>query len=101
MTQSVIAKRLGQARTALGISQRELGIRAGIDEFVASARINQYERAKHEPDFATAERLADVLGVPTPYLYTRDDELAALLLRLAKLPSTAISALILAIEKMG
>ena len=93
MNQSVFAKRLREARAALDISQRELGIRAGIDEFVASARINQYERAKHEPDFATAERLADVLGVPTPYLYTRDDALAVLILRLAKLSPEAIQEL--------
>ena len=79
---------------ALDISQRELGIRAGIDEFVASARINQYERAKHEPDFATAERLAGVLGVPTPYLYARDDDMAALLLRLAKVSPEVIRELI-------
>lgn len=94
MTESVIAKRLREARVALDISQRELGIRAGIDEFVASARINQYERAKHEPDFATAERLADVLGVPTPYLYARDDDMAALLLRLAKVSPEVIRELI-------
>ena len=90
MTSSVIAARLKQARTALGISQRELGIRAGIDEFVASARINQYERGKHVPDFATMERLAEVLGVPTPYFYTRDELLAELILGLGKLPASAV-----------
>lgn len=58
----------------------QLGVLAQIDEYSASARINQYERGKHLPDFSTAERLADVLGVPAPYFYARDDTLAALLL---------------------
>lgn len=79
--ESVITKRLYEARTAAGISQKQLGIAAGIDEFSASPRINQYERGVHVPDFATLERLALVLKVPTPYFYTRDDDLAKLILR--------------------
>ncbi len=71
-----IAKRLKQARLKTGLSQRELGIRAGIDAFSASPRINQYERSRHTPDFGTAERLGRVLGVPAAFFYTRDDELA-------------------------
>ena len=78
---SVITKRLHEARSAAGISQKQLGIAAGIDEFSASPRINQYERGVHVPDFATLERLALVLNVPTPYFYTRDDALAKLILR--------------------
>ena len=74
-----IPKRLKDARLQTGLSQRELGIRAGIDAFTASARINQYERAKHTPDFGTAERLGKVLGVPAAYFYTREDELAELI----------------------
>ena len=73
---SVVAKRLKEARLQAGISQKQLGIRAGIDEFSASPRINQYEQGKHTPGFSTAERLAKVLKVPTPFLYARDDELA-------------------------
>ena len=63
-----------------------LGIAAGIDEFSASPRINQYERGKHTPDFHTAERLARVLGCPTTYFYTREDDLAELILLWADLP---------------
>ena len=73
---SVVAKRLKEARLRAGISQKQLGIRAGIDEFSASPRINQYEQGKHTPGFSTVERLAKVLKVPTPFLYTRDDDLA-------------------------
>lgn len=83
---SVIAKRLREARQRAGLSQKTLGIKAGIDEFSASPRINQYEQSKHTPDYSTVERLADVLGVPTPFFYTRDDWLAEFILRAAKLP---------------
>jgi transcriptional regulator with XRE-family HTH domain len=77
---SVVAKRLRQARLRAGISQRQLGIKAGIDPFAASARINQYERGKHVPDLWTAARLARVLAVPAPFLYAQDNALAARIL---------------------
>jgi transcriptional regulator with XRE-family HTH domain len=73
---SVVGKRLREARERAGLSQKQLGIRAGIDEFSASPRINQYERGKHVPDLLTAERLCRVLNVPPPYLYAKDDKLA-------------------------
>ena len=83
--ESVITKRLLEARLASGLSQKKLGIAAGIDEFSASPRINQYERGVHVPDFSTIERLASVLKVPVPYFYTRDDDLAKLILRYGQL----------------
>jgi transcriptional regulator with XRE-family HTH domain len=64
----------------VGISQRELGIRAGLDPSVASPRINQYEQAKHLPDPLTLERLGTVLGYPLSYFYAGDDDLAVVLL---------------------
>ena len=79
-TEPVFAKRLKQARLRVGLSQKQLGILAGIDEFSASPRINQYERGKHTPDFGTAERLASALDVPVAFLYCRDGRLAKLLL---------------------
>ncbi len=72
----VIAKRLKEARLAKGLSQKKLGIAAGIDEFTASPRMNQYERGVHIPDYSTLERLAQVLEVPVPYFYAADEELA-------------------------
>lgn len=77
---SVIGKRIREARLRVGISQKQLGVKAGIDEFSASPRINQYERGKHVPDLLTAERLAKVLRVPTPFLYAKDDGLASWIL---------------------
>ncbi|XBS69762.1 helix-turn-helix transcriptional regulator [Acerihabitans sp. KWT182] len=73
-------RRLKQARLAKGLSQKKLGIAAGIDEFVASARINRYEKGVHEANINTAQQLADVLQVPLAYFYTEDDMLAELML---------------------
>lgn len=75
----LIARRMKAARELLGISQMELGVRAGIDEYSASARINQYERGKHSPDFSTIRSLGRALGVPTAYFYAEDDLLAELI----------------------
>lgn len=77
---SVFALRLAQARERAGLSQRQLGVLAGMDPSVASPRINQYEKGKHEPQLDTAKRLARVLGIPAAFLYTDDEQLAKLLL---------------------
>lgn len=79
-SRSPVATRLREARQRLGISQKQLGIMAGIDEFSASSRINQYERDKHVPDYLTATRLAKALGMPVTYLFADDDQLAKLIL---------------------
>ena len=77
----VFAQRLAQARERAGLSQTQLGVLAGLDPSVASPRINQYERGKHEPQLKTAKRLAEVLGIPPAFLYTEDELLAELLLK--------------------
>lgn len=81
----LFSRRLKAARKRLGISQTELGVRAGIDESTASARINQYERGKHTPDYLTAKHLAKVLGMPAAYFYAEDDTLAELIVRYGQL----------------
>jgi transcriptional regulator with XRE-family HTH domain len=73
------------ARMAAGLPQDKLGVKAGLDEGTASARISRYESGIHEPNIAFANRLADELGVPLPYLYAADDELAKLILRFGQL----------------
>jgi len=73
---STFTKRLKQARDQAGLSQKQLGIEAGIDQFSASARMNQYERGTHHPDQTTIARLCEVLKVPVAYLYCDDDDLA-------------------------
>lgn len=84
-----LPKRLKAARVTAGLSQKSLGIACDIDEFVASARINQYERGVHAPRYETARRLAKVLKVPTAYLFADDDADAELLLRFHQLSRSA------------
>ncbi|WP_373989091.1 helix-turn-helix domain-containing protein [Duganella sp. BuS-21] len=86
---SVFAKRLKEARTHAGLSQERLGVMAGIDEMSSSARMNQYEKAKHEPDYSMVERIAKVLNVPESYFYAKDDEAAWLQVVFHRLPSEA------------
>ena len=77
--------RLKQARLAAGLSQKMLGIEAGIDVFVASTRINRYELGIHKPDLLTVRKLAQVLKVPVAFFYAdTDDEIAELLFRYGK-----------------
>lgn len=76
--------RLKQARLAAGLSQKQLGIDAGIDEHVASTRINRYELGVHKPDLITVRKLAEVLKLPVAFFYSdTDDEVASLLLSYA------------------
>ena len=79
MTASVIPRRLQEARKESGLSQKELGIRAGFDEFVASARMNQYERGVHSPNYVTLSNIAAVLKVDPAYFYCPDDQLASVI----------------------
>jgi len=78
--ESPIPKRLREARNKVGVSQKALGIAAGMDEFTASPRMNQYEKGTHNPPYATLEKIAKILNVPLPYFYAEDDDIAQLLL---------------------
>lgn len=84
----IFCRRLKQARLASGLSQKRLGIAAGIDEFVASTRINRYEKGVHEPGTEIVQKLAEVLQVPLAYFYAEDDDLAELMLVFLALPTS-------------
>jgi transcriptional regulator with XRE-family HTH domain len=75
----VYSVRLREARETYGISQRNLGIKAGLDDFVASTRVNRYETGVHQPDLQTLQRIADVLDLPVAYFFAEDDELAEMI----------------------
>lgn len=80
-SKQIWGERLKQARLAAGLSQKQLGIEAGIDPFVASTRINRYEVGVHEPDYLTARNLAKALKVSVAFLYAAEDDVADLLFR--------------------
>ncbi|AIR59554.1 transcriptional regulator [Cedecea neteri] len=82
---AVFCQRLKTARLAKGLSQKGLGILAGIDEFVASTRINRYEKGVHQASIDVAQQLANALEVPLAYFYMVDDGLAELTLSWIKL----------------
>ena len=71
--------RLKQARTAKGISQKQLGIQLGMEVGSASARMNQYEKGKHTPDYKTLKAMANELGVPVAYFFCESESTAELL----------------------
>ncbi|MCX8639464.1 helix-turn-helix transcriptional regulator [Gilliamella sp. B3172] len=81
---SIFCLRLKHIRLERGLSQKELGKLAGIDEFVASTRINRYEQGIHEASLDTAGRLAEALDIPLAYLYAEDDKLAEVILKYKK-----------------
>lgn len=85
---TVLATRLKEARLACGLSQKGLGINAGLDPSVASPRINQYERSVHAPDLSMLGQLADALDVPLAYFFATDDELARTILAYHRTPPT-------------
>jgi len=91
---SCIAKRLKEARLVFGISQRRLGILAGIDEVSASARINQYERDTHAPNFSILQRIAKVLGCPAAFFTSEDNLMAEIIYLVGKLPETGKQAVL-------
>jgi transcriptional regulator with XRE-family HTH domain len=95
-----IARRLKQARQVTGISQKNLGIAAGIDEFSASPRMNQYETGKHTPDYSILARIAKALNLPIAYFYTEDDILAEIIKLYGSLSKTDQHKLLIAIKKL-
>jgi transcriptional regulator with XRE-family HTH domain len=97
---TVLARRLREARERKGLSQKELGIAAGLDRFVASTRINRYERGVHHPDPVTLQRLADTLGVPPAYLVASDDRLARAILAFSALSAKAQERMVSEMERL-
>ncbi|MBY6017892.1 helix-turn-helix domain-containing protein [Halomonas denitrificans] len=77
--------RLKAARNKLGISQKELGVRIGMDPGAASGRMNHYEKGRHMPDYETLERLAKELGVPVAYFFCQSEGTAELLCLIEKM----------------
>jgi len=74
----MISERLKVARLRSGLSQEKLGKLAGIDPTSASARMNQYERGKHSPDYRLMCKVAEILNMPVSWFYTQDEDMARL-----------------------
>nr|WP_306304292.1 helix-turn-helix transcriptional regulator [Proteus faecis] len=81
MYNNPLPERLRQARKKAGLSQKDLGVKAGMDESSASGRMNHYEKGRHVPDIETLRKLATILNVPLSYFFC-EDELSAELVTL-------------------
>ena len=76
--QETFGKRLRQARKRTDYTQEELGRAAGFDEAVANARMNQYEKSKHWPNYSVACQIAKALKVDPAFFYASSDDTALL-----------------------
>ncbi|MDR7068131.1 transcriptional regulator with XRE-family HTH domain [Pseudoxanthomonas japonensis] len=103
---SVVAARLRQARQLRSLSQRQVGVRMGLDKETASARISRYESETMAISLESLFELARALDVPAAYLLattpamadailslgreseTQQESLAAVLAALTKLPAS-------------
>ena len=83
---NIVGRRMRARREELGWSQEKVGVMIGIDESSSRARISRYELGTHEPPVKTAKLIANALNVPLVYLYCEEDDVAALLLAIEKLP---------------
>ncbi len=92
--------RLKRARLEAGLSQEGLGVLVGIDEFSASARMNQYEKGAYAPSFDLMVRIAAVLGMPVEYFYAPSEESAQLILRFHQLGVNERKAVLDLIEQL-
>lgn len=100
MSDNPIPLRLKQARNKIGISQKELGIKIGMDESSASGRMNHYEKGRHVPDIETLRKIAQELNVPLNYFLCEDDLSAELACLISRLDDSSKKALITELEKL-
>lgn len=98
---SPLPQRLHEARSRKGISQKELGVRMGMEPGSASGRMNHYEKGRHTPDFPTLKRIADELGVPVAFFFCDDEVSAELICLVMKLGEAEKKALILELMKQA
>lgn len=80
-----IPARLKAARKKAQITQKNLGVKIGMEESSASGRMNHYEKGRHTPDISTLKKMADVLGVPLNYFFCEDDSSAEIATAIAEL----------------
>ncbi|MEO5335083.1 MAG: helix-turn-helix domain-containing protein [Magnetococcus sp. YQC-5] len=90
----LFGRRLKNARERVGVSQRQLGFRIGLDPAGASTRINRYERGTRAPAFDIVRTIAIELGVPPSFFYEPDDTLAEIVLLLGRMDVAGREALL-------
>ncbi|EKO3544474.1 helix-turn-helix domain-containing protein [Vibrio fluvialis] len=94
-----IPERLKAARKKAKITQKDLGVKIGMEESSASGRMNHYEKGRHVPDIGTLSRMAEELGVPLNYFFCEDDVTAELACLINKLSDEEKENLLSMLEK--
>lgn len=64
-----IGKRIAAARTAAGMTQQELADKL----YVSRDLVSKWEQAKRRPDYGTAVKIADALGVKPDDIVKKDE----------------------------
>lgn len=64
----MFGQRLKETRLKIGITQKELAQKVGIDP----AEISQYEAGKRTPKWETFNKVLDILGVTADYMMGRE-----------------------------
>ena len=77
--------RLKEARKNAKFTQKDLGVRIGMEPSSASSRMNHYEKGRHTPDIGTLQRMADELDVPLNYFFCESELTAQLACLIEKL----------------
>ena len=94
-----LAIRLKQARIEAGLSQRQVGIKAGIVADTAKNRVSHYETRVSVPPLDTLKQLAVALDKPLAWFFASEDE-QHLLSSLYAAPSERRAELVVLIEKL-
>ncbi|SON49930.1 helix-turn-helix domain-containing protein [Vibrio tapetis] len=89
-----IPERLKAARKKACITQKDLGVKIGMEQSSASGRMNHYEKGRHVPDIGTLERMADELNVPLNYFFCKSDLSAELACAIDKMSDEEKAALL-------
>lgn len=76
------------------MSRKKLCIVAGVDEFSASARMNQYETGKHVPYLLSLKQISKILKIPLAYFYAEEGMLGDLLICFEKMNKYARNSLL-------
>ncbi|MCP1582073.1 helix-turn-helix domain-containing protein [Pseudoxanthomonas mexicana] len=100
---SVVAARLRQARQLRSLSQRQVGVRMGLDKETASARISRYESETMAISLESLFELARALDVPAAYLLATTPAMADAILSLGRESETqqeSLSAVLAALTKL-
>lgn len=92
--QNPVPARLKAARKKANITQKDLGVKIGMEESSASGRMNHYEKGRHMPDINTLRRMAKELDVPLNYFFCDNDLSAELACKIDKMTEEEMVALL-------